>query len=435
MIPQRRRSATPFTVCLLLICLTSSPASSEEGTRFELTVEAPTPNSIFSGLRDLAFVSGVARSRASASALFDVIVVIDTSYSTSAPAGSDVDGDGRTGRRWGSPFLPIIPRLLHFPNTDSGDSVLAAEIQAARTLVNQLDPETTRVGVVSFSGHPASRRPDARTEVTLTSSYEKVHAGLTRLLNRGPQGQTNVYEAVRVLTSELTGSIDALSEARGEARKIALFMTDGHPTLPVRHWAAENERLAITAARTAGRSEVRIDAFAIGPEATDHPFVMEEMARVTGGVFTPVRDPRELVAVFRDLEFADLEAIEIRNATTGKAAAYVMADPEGSFSGLVALQDGRNELEIRARTRDGRTQRVMVPVNRVRGELTAPLTPRLRSRRTRLLKNLLIDLQGDRLTLEQRHAEQIRRDLRVEIEHAKDAARRRQRSLQVAPDG
>jgi hypothetical protein len=41
-----------------------------------------------------------------------------------------------------------------FTNSDPGDSILAAEIAAARELLHDLHPERTRVGIVAFSGTP-----------------------------------------------------------------------------------------------------------------------------------------------------------------------------------------------------------------------------------------------------------------------------------------
>src|SRR5206468_3177848 len=57
----------------------------------------------------------------------DVVLVIDSSLSTNASALADVDGDGTT------------------------DSILEAEVQAARVLLDFLDPTSTRVAVVDFN--------------------------------------------------------------------------------------------------------------------------------------------------------------------------------------------------------------------------------------------------------------------------------------------
>jgi hypothetical protein len=404
--------------------------SSASAAGLRLSIDAPTPGAVLASSDGRAFVTGRALGVAGVSGEFDVVVVIDTSYSTSAPSGADVDGDGRRGKRWGAPFIPVLPKLLGFPNTDSGDSVLACEVAATRTLLAQLDPETTRVGVVSFSGDRRDETRDARVEVPLTHRYERVEYGLQRLLDAGPNGQTNIFEAVYLASTELDGDVQALSEPRPGARKIALFMTDGHPNLPVRGSRMGSARYALDAARNVAH-EVRIDTFAIGDTATDDPYVTQGMAELTGGVYTPVADPRELVAVFQDINLAAIEDVEIYNRTTGASAAPVMLDADGHYSAFVELADGRNDLVVRARAADGSRGRAGISVQRLPGGSTQALTPRLRARQNRLLEHHLAALKRRRLELELARDDEQLRALALEMEAIRAA---RSRSLQIAVD-
>ncbi len=407
------------------------PVASAKGLR--VTLAAPEPNSHVGGEDGRVFVSGRALSQASRADSFDVVIVIDTSYSTIAPSGADVDGDGQTGARVLS-FFPPLAWLLPFGNTDPGDNILAAEVEAARTLLEQLDPRTTRVGIVAFSGDTRESSPDARTVVPLTSRYRSVRNGLRMLLEDGPHGRTNMYDAVHVATQELGGFGNAISEPRGdpeEGTRVMLFMTDGRPTLPVAQAPMENTRLAIGAARHAGNFEIRIDTFAIGRSATRHPIVTVEMAAATNGLFTAVEDPSDLIAVFENVSLARLESVDVRNETTGAHAEHVFVGADGVFSALVELNDGTNWLEVVAVDSEGVEGRQRVPVYRVPDSAPQQLTPRLEARRLRMLENRLAQLRKRGLEIQVARDEQLRRDLQVEIETARREQQLR-RALEVA---
>ena len=91
----------------------------------------------------------------------------------SDPAGVEVNGNGVVGEH----------RFGPFGITDPGDSILAAEVAAVQTLLDQLDPRTTRVGVVTFGGDSSPFTADAETRVPLTTSYERVRRGLDEIID------------------------------------------------------------------------------------------------------------------------------------------------------------------------------------------------------------------------------------------------------------
>ena len=109
------------------------------------------------------------------------------------------------------------------------------------------------------------------------------------------------------------------------------------------------------------------------------------MARVTGGTFTPVDDPRELRAAFEQLDFSEVETLEIRNRHSGRSAEYVLRGSDGSFSGLVPMHAGQNTLEVVARSTDGLEARRQLTVRFVPGASVKDLTPEQVSQRNRLL--------------------------------------------------
>lgn len=131
------------------------------------------------------------------------------------------------------------------------------------------------------------------------------------------------------------------------ALKVVVFFTDGAPTLPHRRTEA-NEQAVIRAAERAAAHRVRVFSFAVGPEALGRPVATVEMARRTGGVFTPVRDPADLLAAVESVRFTYTDELVIRNATLGVGARRIHLGPDGSFDALVPLRSGKNRITIRA---------------------------------------------------------------------------------------
>jgi hypothetical protein len=401
---------------------TAPKKTAERPPELMLEVETPTEGSVIGDPTGMAFVSGRALALYGEYQTFDIIFVVDTSDSTSAPSGADIDGDGTIGVRRGEKFLSILGRVLPLPNTDDGDSILAAEILAVRTLVGQLDPRTTRVGLVAFAGDSDALTPDAYTEVPLTTDFDKVERGLDALQRRGPKGLTNMVSAVSIATIELLGSQSAYSTKREGSKRVIMFLTDGQPTLPLENSQLQNAKMAIQQAVRAAKADVRIDTFAIGEEALSEPVVVVEMARVTSGVFTPVRHPKDMRAIFEEVSFSDIEKLEVRNKTRGQLAENLIINPDGSFSALVEVTPGENVLEAYARSTDGTEGRRDVTVKYLAGAEAQELSPRLLAQRNRLLENRLLDLQRRRVEIQAEKDEEVRRELKVEIEQERQKA-------------
>ncbi len=418
-----------------LLCVLATSASAQNGRRgtpkLDLSIDAPEAGAVVGDPGGLAFVAGRALAHYGDFQTFDIVFVIDISDSTSAPSGADIDGDGVVGERRGAgiPIFSVFGRMLALASTDRGDNILAAEIAAVETMMSQLDPRTTRVGIVTFSGDPDPFTPDAETWLPLTSDYGRAHRQLREILDTGPYGRTNMVSGVNLGTIELLGTESAYSERREGAKRIMIFLTDGTPTLPLDGAPNQNARMAIQKAKTAARHGIRIDTYAIGPDALSQPVVAVEMAHVTQGVFTPVRHPKDLIAVFEEANFADIAELRIRNVSTKKPASYKIMNADGSFSALVPMKPGMNTLEVYARATDGteRTQRVVVKY--MEGAGTPALAPRLIAQRNRLLENRLMELKQRRLDIETERDEDIRKDLRAEIAKERAAAEERAREM------
>jgi hypothetical protein len=130
-----------------------------------LEIDSPNNGAVIGDPTGMAFIGGKALALYGEYQTFDIMFVIDTSDSTAEPSGADIDGNGLVGEKRMAKYLGILSSVLPLPNSDKADSVLAAEIAGCRVLLKQLDPRTTRVGIVSFNGDADAMTPDAITEV------------------------------------------------------------------------------------------------------------------------------------------------------------------------------------------------------------------------------------------------------------------------------
>jgi hypothetical protein len=398
-----------------------------ERPRLQLAIETPTADALVGDPGGMAFIAGKALAHYGEFETFDIVFVIDQSDSTSAPSGADIDGDGEVGRRKGESYLSILGRLLPLPITDQGDSVLAAELAAVSSMLDQLDPRTTRVGIIAFSGDTDPLTSDAQVFTPLTTDYDKVRKGLEEIRDIGPTGRTNMLQGVQVGTVELIGSQSALSTKRLGARRIMLFLTDGRPTLPLDASTHQNRRLAISAAAKASQHAIRIDTFAVGEEALSEPIVTVEMARVTEGVFTPVMNPKDLPAVFEQVNFSEIDKLEIKNLTTKQDADYTLRSADGTFSALVPMVEGENTVEVYARSSDGTEGKQRVKLRFLPGAEVQPLSPALLSARNRLMESRLLDLKQRRVAIQTARDEQTREGLKEEIDRTREEYERKVR--------
>jgi hypothetical protein len=405
-----------------------------------LEIETPTPGDVLGDAEAGGFVAGRAFMVLGEFKPFDVMLVLDTSGSTAQMTGTDVNGNGVVGEQ-GLRGL--------FGDTDAGDSILAAEVAAARRLLESFDSRTTRVGLVTFAGQPprapgvivigGGSGPAALVEEPLTHDYGRVERALARVLERGPEGMTNMAEAVDRAWLELTGLKGGLSEVDPSSEKVVLFLTDGQPTLPYDPvFEAENVRAVLRAAERARKMGVTLHSFALGPEALDGPVATVEMASRTGGTFTPVREPGDIVDVIENVSLANVERLEVRNLSTGEEATQIQVSPDGSFAALVPLQTGRNRIEVVAATEEGSATRQEVELRYAPGAPPPTLPRELLARRTRLLQRRLVELRRERIEAEREQVERTRKELEIEIEEERRAARERaeaqRKELEIEPE-
>jgi len=404
-------------------------------TELRLAIDYPDDGGIVSDAEG-AFVAGRALALLGEFRRFDVMLVLDTSDSTRAASGSDVNENGVVGE----------DRMLGvFPITDAGDSILAAEVAAARRVLQSFDARSTRVGLVTFSGAVTapsgtfvvggSALPPALTQQELTTDYRLVDKALVRVLERGPEGLTNMTEGVRLALRELKGYRGGISKPDPESEKVVLFFTDGQPTLPYENSPQQNVRSVLRAADQARRTRVTIHTFAIGPEALEGPVAVVEMARVSRGRFTPVRKPGDILQVIENVDFANLDELTVENQTLKQPAIELVQKADGGFGALVPVQPGRNVIEVRARASDGTEARAQVAIQHLPGAGPASTPPELVALRNQLLEKRIVTLRRGRIEAERARTEGVRRELELEAERARaeERAAQQRRELKIEP--
>ncbi|MCZ6700270.1 MAG: VWA domain-containing protein [bacterium] len=366
-----RYLAVALTVVLLLaggLSPIAAPTARAE-TTVKVSINDPHDGETISEPREVIFVGGHAYARGEEAPAFDIAILIDTSGSTSKSAGVDVNGNGIVGLTSRPTAVISVFGVRIEATQDPGDSVMAAEVMAARKLLSQLNPRTTRVALVTFAGDylPGTGRsgnrtylanpatPDAYLEQPLTNNFRLARVALDQVERSRPYGGTNIAEGIRVAIKELTGLSGSGSVPRRNANKVILLLTDGFPTFPVGSHRLDpgDVKLAVEAAEVAGRFGIRAYTFALGREALSEPYTVKEVARVTGGRFTPVPDPADIITVLPGINLIDLYNVEVVNVTTGERALRVKSGPDGSFRALVPVQNGLNKISAVARATDG----------------------------------------------------------------------------------
>ena len=303
--------------------------------------------------QNLIFVSGKVARDAGRSARVDVFLVVDVSGSTAQYAGSDLGDAGELPDNSGFSGFPT-PQITiggmsvgRPPVRNLRNSILAAEVAAARRLLVQLNPETTRVGVLTFSEGAKLLQP-------LTSDFERLRRVLDDILRAGPYGGTNMVEGIRMGITELMGL--GASEKRTDAVKVQIMLTDGFPTLPIgasRRAAPEDTNLAINAARLAGKAGIKVHVFTLGEEALSYPRAAVGIAQESGGTYTPVIRPADVLAVVENVSVIGVDSVQIVNRTTGQKATQHRLTADGFFSSALPVVEGRNQIDVFARASDG----------------------------------------------------------------------------------
>ncbi len=306
------------------------------------------------------FVSGKVAREAGRSGNVDILFVIDISGSTALYAGADLGDADQPPATTGFPMPQISIGGMSLgggpPLRNPRNSVLAAEVAAARRLLLQLNHESTRVGVISFSDNAHLLQP-------LTYDYERVQQVLSDVLRAGSYGGTNMVEALRMGISELMGF--GTSEKRADAIKAQFLLTDGFPTLPIgesKRMTPEDIALTVNAARLSGKAGIKVHVFALGEEALSYPQAAVGIAKESGGTYTPVMRPADALAVLENISVVGVDYVQVVNQTIGQKATLLRLAADGFFSSAVPVTEGKNQIDVLARASDGSNARQSITV-------------------------------------------------------------------------
>ena len=195
--PWRMRSLPPALAVVLSLALGAGGARAEAPPEITLSLDTVDVVRPPAGEPGLGFLSGRALAHEGKLELFDVVFVIDTSGST-----ADSSGLGRQ-----SGWLSRLPGV----EVARGDSVLGAEVASIESLLDGLDPRTTRVGLVSFAGSENPHADHAWVEAPLSANYDEMRKALADRLLVDPEGGTDLAAGLLRGAIELLGTRSAES--------------------------------------------------------------------------------------------------------------------------------------------------------------------------------------------------------------------------------
>jgi Mg-chelatase subunit ChlD len=340
----------------LLLFLALNPAWAGEP---RVQILSPADGSRITQDKNSVLISGKVMREAGRASNVDILLVIDVSGSTALYAGADLGEADQPPESSGFSTPQIFIGGMSVggpPLRNPRNSILAAEIAAARRLLVQLNAETTRVGVLTFGENAKLVQP-------LTHDFERIRRALTDILRAGPYGGTNMVEGVRMATTELFGL--GTSEKRPDAIKVQFLLTDGFPSLPIgggKRATPEDTELTINAARLAGKAGIKVHVFALGEEALSYPRAAVGIARESGGTYTPVVRPADVLAVLDNISVVGVDFVQVVNQTNGQKATHLRLAADGFFSSAVPVVEGRNVIEVLARASDGSNSRASTTI-------------------------------------------------------------------------
>jgi hypothetical protein len=211
----------------------------------------------------------------------------------------------------------------------------------------------TRVGVITFG-------EEAWLRQRLTHDFDEVRNALDVIYKRGPYGGTNMVDAIRVATDELLGKGE--SEKYLDSLKALIFFTDGFPTRPTADCTEKDTDLALKAAQLSGQAGINIYVFALGEEALSNPRAAVGIAKESGGTYTAVTRPADVLAVVDKVSAVGVDSIEVTNETIQRKALQSRLAVDGFFASAVPVVEGLNRIQVLGRASDGSMGRDTITV-------------------------------------------------------------------------
>ena len=355
-----------LSYALSFFCAISAGGAAEP----KIQILSPKDGSQIAEDQKTILISGKVASDNVRSANVDIFLILDTSGSTVLSAGAEFANQAELPDKYVLGGVPALQPQISISRRGFGmgspgyeatrlnlrHSILAAEVVASRRLLAQLNPQSTRVGVITFA-------KDARLVQPLTNDFEQVRRVLGEVYWAGPNGGTNMVEGIRLGISELLGI--GQSAKRQDAIKTIFFLTDGLPSLPTgdgRGVAETDVKLTVNAASLAGRAGIKIHVFGLGDEVVNFPWAVQGIAKESNGTYTPLSRPADVLAIMDQISVVGVDSVQIVNQTSGQKASNLRLAADGFFAAALPVVEGKNQIDVLARSSDGSNSRASISV-------------------------------------------------------------------------
>jgi len=373
-------------------------------------IDLDPPTALGSDAGSLVFLSGRALAGDPRGGGLDLVLALDNSDSTDEAA---YELDSPAERRSPSPLARFLAWLGLSGTAPRAPTIFAEELRAARAVLADLDPHTTRVAIVLLAGDSRDEAGAPVTALPLTADFERARALLDWFEAEGPGGQAQWSAGLRRSVALLVGLAGSAPSVVPDLRRRALLvLTDAR--LACEERSEPDLRATLDQAR---RADVRVDALVFGEEAARGAPLLQQLAQHTGGRTLGVTRATDLFEAALAFDHARVAGLEVWNDTLAEPARALHRRADGSFGSLLRLAEGENQISVVARGWNGLETRREIRVDRdavVASSDPSTLEPASLALRGRLLRTL--------------HAQQIaasgsapQRDLRVVPDEAKSA--------------
>lgn len=370
---------------LLLFCLASTRALGATGEA-AVRIDLDPPSALGSDAAGLVFLSGRALAGAPGAAGLDLVIALDTSDSTDEAAF-----DTSAQHALHSAPRTLLARFLGWlgfaRSAATTPTILREELRAARAILADLDPRTSRLGIVLLAGESRAPTPFPVTALPLTSDFARARALLDWLEAEGAGGQAQWSAGVRRSLALLLGvEADGESPTSDLRRRALLVLTDAR-LAPAE--ASEPDLAAVL--DQARRADVRVDALVFGEEAPRGAPLLQPLVQITGGRTLAVIEPADVLEAAYAFDHARIARLEVWNDTLAEPARALQRRPDGSFGSLVRLGPGENRITVVASDWNGLESRRQIRVDRdavATSDDLAALEPAALVLRGRLLRTL-----------------------------------------------
>ena len=275
----------------------------------------------------------------------DLVLLLDVSAATDEPSGLDVDGDGELGFHPGRYLRVLQPPDYDLHCTDPDDTILAAEIAAATRLIEHAGDERGRITLLAFTTDSVPSSSQRAPAQWAPWRGELLHERLEQLLDETEPKPLSTHAALREILS-------TRATHRDMRRVVALFaatpaLTPGQTGRPHAHPERATPWSAALAPPTSLLSAgIELHTFGFGALGASPPPDLLEFTGSAGGVYRELRKLSDVTRVFRGGVADLIRGIEIRDTDSGNRAMDVALSGHGSYSGHLALHEGRNRIQV-----------------------------------------------------------------------------------------